>query len=139
MHTSHTHLASSQPLIVMEEIQAEFTQHVLAEKDVECERATCESGGVIAAGQNRFYVAPKPDKNGITHGLGRWCCKGCFLHYRGQKRTVVRKTAVAGASASATTRSEHSASASRPDINAIRQSVNESQRQGMFYFLLFSL
>jgi hypothetical protein len=124
----------------MEQLQAQFTQHVLAEKDVECERTTCDSnGGIIPAGQHRYYVFPKPDKNGIAHGPGKWCCKKCYIYYRTQKDTVIRhvpSTTIPSAShfePESTSRSAPRPLASTimvPDVNSIRQSVNESQRQG---------
>jgi hypothetical protein len=118
----------------MEQLHAEFTQHVFAEKDVDCERTACDSnGGIILAGQRRYYVFPKLDKNGIAHGPGKWCCKKCYIYYRSQKDTVIRNvpaTTIASHSESASTALSPLASAMVPDINSIRQSVNESQRQG---------
>lgn len=114
----------------MEQLQARFTEHVLAENDVECERTACDSnGGIIPAGQHRYYVYPKPDKNGIAHGPGKWCCKKCYMYYRGQKDTVIRTVPAATAPKSCST----TPSSFGPDVNSIRKSVNESQRQGNFF------
>jgi hypothetical protein len=117
----------------MEQVHAQFTQHVLAEKDIECERTICDSnGGIIPAGQRRYYVLPKLDKNGIAHGPGKWCCRKCYIYYRSQKDTVIRNVpaTIASHSQSTSTAPSPLASAMVPDINSIRQSVNESQRQG---------
>ena len=47
----------------MEQLHAQFTENVLAEKDVECDRTACDTnGGIIPAGQRRYYVFPKLDK-----------------------------------------------------------------------------
>ncbi|KAF8957943.1 hypothetical protein BDZ97DRAFT_2061944 [Flammula alnicola] len=73
------------------------------------------------AGQRRYYVYPKLDKDGIAHGPGKWCCKKCYIHYRSQNDTVIRNVPAATAAPE---------SIMVPDINSIRQSVNESQRQG---------
>jgi hypothetical protein len=110
----------------MEQLHAQFTQHVLAEKDVHCERTTCDTnGGIIPAGQRRYYVYPKLDKNGVAHGPGKWCCKTCYIYYRSQKDTVICHVPAT------TSRSTVTApSAMVPNVNSIRQSVNESQRQG---------
>jgi hypothetical protein len=122
----------------MEQLHAQFTEHVLAEKDVECERTTCDSnGGIIPAGQRRYYIYPKPDKNGIAHGPGKWCCKKCYIYYRSQKNTVIRNVSVAAASHS--TRTAPLASAMVPDINSIRKSVNESQRQGKLILIHYRI
>ena len=119
---------------IMEQLHAEFTKSALAETDVHCERTACDSnGGIIPAGQRRYYVYPKLDKNGIAHGPGRWCCKKCYIYYRCQKDTVIRTTTVPGPQVTTTSRS--SAPSPVPDVNSIRQSVNESQRQGKSFFL----
>ena len=111
----------------MEQLHAQFTEHALAEKDVDCERTACDNnGGIIPAGQHRYYVYPKPDKNGIAHGPGKWCCKKCYIYYRSQKDTVIRNVPATAASRSTGT------AIMVPDVNSIRQSVNESQRQGIF-------
>jgi hypothetical protein len=113
----------------MERLQAQFTEHVLAEKDVECERTACDNnGGIIPAGQRRYYVYPKPDRNGIAHGPGKLCCKNCYIYYRTQKDTVIRTVP--------TTAPRYTAPSVMPvpDVNRIRQGVNESQRQGKFFF-----
>jgi hypothetical protein len=119
----------------MEQLHAQFTQHVLAEKDVECERTACDSnGGIIPAGQRRYYVFPKLDKNGIAHGSEKLCCKKCYIYYRGQKDTVicnVPATIVSHSEPNSTSPSPLArVSAMVPDVNSIRQNVNESQRQG---------
>lgn len=115
---------------IMERLHAQFTEHVLAEKDVDCERTACDSnGGIIPAGQRRYYVYPKLDNNGIAHGPGKWCCKKCYIYYRSQKNsTVIRTVPQAATTASCTT-----APAMLPDVNSIRKSVNESQRQGKYF------
>jgi hypothetical protein len=122
----------------MEQLHAQFTEHVLAEKDVDCERTTCDSnGGIIPAGQRRYYVHSKLDRNGIAHGPGKWCCKKCYIYYRSQKDTVIRN--VLPATSTTASRSKSTAlSATVPDVNSIRQSVNESQRQGKYFSKLFS-
>jgi hypothetical protein len=107
----------------MEQLHAQFTEYKLAEKDVECERTACDSG-IIPAGQRRYYVYPKPDKNGIAHGPGKWCCKSCYIYYRSQKDTVI--CTVPPTSSSCPT----PPSGVVPDVNSIRKNVNESQRQG---------
>ena len=119
----------------MEQLHAQFTQHILAEKDVECDRTTCENnGGIIPAGQRRFYVYPKLDKNGNAHGPGKYCCKKCYIHYRSQADSTVIRT-VLPATASRST----APSVTVPDVNRIRQSVNESQRQGNFFIFIFHI
>lgn len=102
----------------MEEVHAEFTQHVLATQDTPCDRATCEDG-TIPAGENRFYVKAKGDPT-IP---GRWVCRKCFARYRNQKGTVIKT--VAG-----TTPTTQKSAGPIPDAKVIRQNVNESQRQG---------
>jgi hypothetical protein len=112
----------------MEQLHAQFTEHVLAEKDVECERTTCDSnGGIIPAGHRRYYVYPKQDKNGLAHGPGKLVCKKCYIYYRSQKNTVIRTVPSTGTSHS----TAPSPSFTVPDVNLIRKSVNDSQRQGM--------
>lgn len=114
----------------MEEVHAQFTEHVVAEKDVDCDRYLCDSnGGIIPAGQRRFYIYPKLDKSGIAHGPGKWVCKKCYIYYRSQKDTVIWN--IPAITASQSTVPVHSTMV--PDINSIRQSVNESQRQGKFF------
>ena len=103
----------------MEEVHAEFTQHIVATQDTECERPTCEDR-IIPAGQNRFYVKPKGD---LTIP-GRWVCKKCFICYRSQKDTVIK-------TATCTTASTRQLAGIVPNVKAIRQNVNESQRQGV--------
>ena len=115
----------------MEQLQAQFTEHVLAENDVECEWTACDSNGsIIPAGQNRYYVYPKLDKNGIAHVPGKWCCKKCYMYYCGQKDTVIHTVPAATAPKSCST----TPSSFVPDVNSIRKSVNESQQQGNFLF-----
>jgi hypothetical protein len=99
----------------MEQLHAQFTEHVLAEKDVECEWTACNNnGGIIPAGERHYYVYPKPDKNGITHGPGKFCCKKCYIYYRCQKdSTTVIRTVPATASGSI------SPSFMVPDVNRI--------------------
>jgi hypothetical protein len=114
----------------MEQLHAQFTQHVLAEKDIECERTSCDNnGGIIPAGQHRYYVYAKLDKNGIAHGPGKWCCKKCYIYYRSQKDTVIRNVTASCSRAEST-----APSTLVPDLNSIRKSVNESQRQGKYFF-----
>ena len=113
---------------IMEQLHAQFTENVLAEKDVECDRTACDTnGGIIPAGQRRYYVFPKLDKNGVAHGPGKYCCKNCYIYYRGQKDTVIRTVLPA---TSASSSGSTAPSALGPDIKSIRQNVNESQRQG---------
>ena len=112
---------------MMEQLHAQFTKHVLAEKDVECDRTACDSnGGIIPVGQPRFYVYPKLDNNGIAHGPGKWCCKKCYIYYRNQKDMVIRTATGSVLPATAPP---------WPDLNNnIRQGVNESRRQGELFF-----
>lgn len=122
---------------IMEQLHAQFTESALAEKDVHCERTACDSnGGIIPAGERRYYVYSKLDKNGIAHGPGKWCCKNCYIYYRTQKDTVIRTT-VPGPQAATTASRSTAPSAIVPDVNSIRQSVNESQRQGRSFFKVF--
>jgi hypothetical protein len=100
----------------MEQVHAEFTQHIVATQDTECERPTCEDA-IIPAGQNRFYV--KPLKGDLTIP-GRWVCKKGFIHYRSQKNTVIK-------TATRTTASTQQLAGALPNVKAICQNVNESQ------------
>ena len=116
----------------MEQLHAQFTEHVLAEKDVQCDRTGCNTnGGIILAGHRHYYIYPKPDKNGITHGPGKWCCKNCYIYYRGQKDTVIRTVIPATASRST------APSVMVPDVKRIRQGVNEAQRQGRLFIFKY--
>ena len=97
----------------MEQLHAQFTEHVLADKDVECKRTACNNnGGIIPAGQCRYYVYPKLDKN----SPGKLCCKKCYIYYRSQKDTVIR-TVLPATSASQSTGT--APSVMRPDVNSI--------------------
>lgn len=113
----------------MEQLHAQFTEHVLAEKDVECERTACDTnGGIISAGQRRYYVYPKLDKN----GPGKWCCKKCYIYYCSQKDTVIRTIPATMTTGPASCSTASAQTAMVPDVNGIRQNVNESQRQGKY-------
>jgi hypothetical protein len=125
----------------MEQLHAQFTEHVLAEKDVECERTACDNNaGIIPAGQHRYYVYAKLDKNGIAHGPGKWCCKKCYIYYRNQKDTVIRNApqAVSGSRRAESTGTAPSTLSVVPDVNSIRKIVNESQRQGKYFNNIFA-
>lgn len=126
----------------MEQLHAQLTEHVLAEKDVQCERTACDSNdGIIPAGQRCYYVHSKLDKNGIAHGPGKWCCKKCYVYYHSQKNTVIRTIPQAQPEAATTSLAHTSYSTAPstmvPDVNSIRQSVNELQRQGKYIKIIF--
>jgi len=98
----------------------QFTTSVLATVACKCERSHC--GQTIEPGQHRYYFA-----NVFQNHPGKWVCGPCYRYYLGKVATTTRQHQSEPEDGG--TGQDHTAR-THPDSAAIRQHVNESQRQG---------